>query len=205
MSLFESLPDHRKSPCLRLLWLYPGNYNDRVRCKLEVITYEDSKDQYEAISYCWGDCTDQVNLSCNGIDVRVTRSLADALRAFRNSHKVRVLWADALCIDQMNDKEKGQQVGRMNEVFANAHRVLVWLGHDLENLAKRSFDMIRDINQYFGHEFIRCYQNFTSMSLLVEPYPSWVQESQWEGVTEMLSLPWFRRVWTLQVPFYIRK
>lgn len=37
------------------------------------------------------------------------------------------MWADAIGIDQDNATEKGSQVGMMNEIFAVADRVLVWL------------------------------------------------------------------------------
>jgi hypothetical protein len=39
-----------------------------------------------------------------------------------------MIWADALCINQENSSEKCQQVSRMDLIFENAFRVLIWLG-----------------------------------------------------------------------------
>jgi len=39
-----------------------------------------------------------------------------------------VFWIDALCIDQNNTKEKNHQVKQMGKIYANAYRVVSWLG-----------------------------------------------------------------------------
>jgi hypothetical protein len=40
----------------------------------------------------------------------------------------RVIWIDAICIDQANEKEKENQIPLMAEIYAKARRVVVWLG-----------------------------------------------------------------------------
>lgn len=42
--------------------------------------------------------------------------------------EIKPLWADAVCMDQSNKEECGQQVKHMALIYANAVRVLVWLG-----------------------------------------------------------------------------
>jgi hypothetical protein len=42
----------------------------------------------------------------------------------------RILWVDAVCIDQQNDDEKAHQVASMASIYARANRVIVWLGDD---------------------------------------------------------------------------
>ncbi|KAI0134396.1 hypothetical protein BJ170DRAFT_609667 [Xylariales sp. AK1849] len=40
----------------------------------------------------------------------------------------RRIWADALCIDQEDSKEKGSQKSAMTRIYRGASLVLVWLG-----------------------------------------------------------------------------
>jgi hypothetical protein len=41
-----------------------------------------------------------------------------------------LLWADAICINQMDPVEKASQILHMGEIYSQAHRVVVWLGKD---------------------------------------------------------------------------
>jgi hypothetical protein len=92
--------------------------------------------QYEAVSYCWGEDPSRASIKVNGVDFRVTASLAGALRRFRYLSRPRYLWADALCINQMDDEEKSAQVRSMLEIFRQARGVLVWLGEPREEIRK---------------------------------------------------------------------
>jgi hypothetical protein len=70
---------------------------------------------YEAISYCWGDPKDKSIVTCNGHTLPVPRNLEVALRNMRYQDKPRVLWADAICIDQSNRAEMASQVQLMRK------------------------------------------------------------------------------------------
>ncbi|KAH4603212.1 hypothetical protein HBI52_103290 [Parastagonospora nodorum] len=201
LRLFRLLSDQPDRAQIRLLRLHPGDFNDPIDCDIKVTTYAKSIKKYEAISYCWGNAEDTVPLTCNGVRTLVTRNLHDALRRFRPARgtAARLLWADALCINQKDYEEKGKQVGRMGEVFANASRVLVWLGGDVDDTtATDTFAMIREINQYLGEVFIQCRQNLNAMPVLSKPYPICLEENKWHGVAALLKSSWFSRVWTIQ-------
>jgi hypothetical protein len=43
-------------------------------------------------------------------------------------HADKLLWIDALCIDQENVIERNHQVQQMGEIFSRASNVLAWLG-----------------------------------------------------------------------------
>lgn len=88
----------------------------------------DSDEEYEAISYTWG----APKLTCpvyfhDGSYVMATKNLDSALRRFRDATKTRVLWANAICINQKDNKEKATQIPLMIRIFRGAHRVLAWL------------------------------------------------------------------------------
>jgi hypothetical protein len=89
---------------IRLLELEPGNTQAQIECRLFKVAVSAEPD-YEAISYVWGDPTITETILCNNRAIEVTVSLAHALRRLRSAHREdapRVLWADAICIDQQN-------------------------------------------------------------------------------------------------------
>ncbi|KAJ4295146.1 hypothetical protein N0V90_007156 [Kalmusia sp. IMI 367209] len=108
---------------------------------------------YEAISYTWGAYYDfEINkgawteqIICNGRWIRITRSLFHALSMFRRTDRARIIWADALCINQNDEDEKGHQVGLMQQIYKSAFHVLIWIGYRWTKLVKRSMDVVCEI------------------------------------------------------------
>lgn len=106
--------------------------------------------EYEALSYAWGSEADPSRVrvrsrsrkyDSHSYYLSITRNLDDALRALRKYHPAagnlestlmssleRVLWIDAICIDQANAAEKGPQVAMMGSIYQSASRVVAWLG-----------------------------------------------------------------------------
>ncbi|KAK4496446.1 hypothetical protein PRZ48_012426 [Zasmidium cellare] len=82
---------------------------------------------YVALSYCWGDPNDTVPVLVNGQPFHITRNLEAALRQFRSKDS-RLLWADAICINQDDSNERSHQVSRMGDIFSQASQVICWLG-----------------------------------------------------------------------------
>jgi hypothetical protein len=50
------------------------------------------------------------------------------LRYLRKRNFERYLWIDAICINQADADEKGMQFTMMGSIYAQASRVLIWLG-----------------------------------------------------------------------------
>lgn len=65
-------------------------------------------------------------------DVPITKSLRNALRMLRKPTISRLLWIDALCINQADVEERSHQVSFMDEIYREAHTVLIWLGPGTE-------------------------------------------------------------------------
>ncbi|KAI4185055.1 MAG: hypothetical protein L6R41_004352 [Letrouitia leprolyta] len=97
-----------------------------VSCKLVQSTYPNA--DYIALSYQWGSLVDRKPISINGQQLLVTRNLHDFLATAQKSVNTPWLWIDAICIDQSNIPERGDQVRRMGDIFAAAREVWVWLG-----------------------------------------------------------------------------
>lgn len=116
---------------IRLLKLLPAeNHGSMLQCTLaESVCSPDA--QYEALSYVWGkQSPDTIQpIQLNGLSFNVGKNLEEALRQLRpRVGESRVLWIDAVCIDQTNTQERSQQVAQMDNVYRNATRVIVWLG-----------------------------------------------------------------------------
>ncbi|KAF2027293.1 hypothetical protein EK21DRAFT_72158 [Setomelanomma holmii] len=84
----------------------------------------------------------------------------------------RVLWVDAVCIDQGNIKERNEQVRQMVNIYSLADRVLIDIG-DADEDSDSALDIIADVTSPVT----------IANSMLVE---------------RLLHRPWFMRVWVIQ-------
>ncbi|PMD52624.1 HET-domain-containing protein [Hyaloscypha bicolor E] len=81
---------------------------------------------YVALSYCWGDPSNRVEIIVSDSKVSVTTSLETALRRLRREGSLSV-WADALCINQADVVERSLQIRQMRAIYCRAKCVLSWL------------------------------------------------------------------------------
>lgn len=63
----------------------------------------------------------------DGVASLVTMNLEVALRYLRHVSEKRVMWIDAICINQRDIEERGS-VMHMGSVYSGASRVIAWLG-----------------------------------------------------------------------------
>ena len=133
----DGLPEHKYIPLptadhFRLLELLPvGRHSDdTLRCRLLVSALADARDTYTAISYAWGDNALPLRkpIICDGSKAFITPTLYSALTRLRYLSSSRLLWADALCVDQSSNQERAQQVQLMKQIYAEARSVVIDLG-----------------------------------------------------------------------------
>ncbi|OCK73058.1 hypothetical protein K432DRAFT_313875 [Lepidopterella palustris CBS 459.81] len=135
MLTYENFPAGLKQP-VRLLYLHPGKRTEQIQFSLKL--YSLLSCQYEALSYTWGSVENPVIIKSNaGESFLATRSLASVFFRLRYPDKQRALWADAICINQDDKEEKGQQVNNMFNIYHRASQVLIWLG-EIANNSKRA-------------------------------------------------------------------
>lgn len=103
--------DHATSQ-IRLLHLQPHlNDDGEITCSLSLCNLDDEKSRYEALSYEWGDSADTLHsIRLDGSKFAVRGNLWLALFHLRDNDSIRVLWIDALCINQANEGERNHQV-----------------------------------------------------------------------------------------------
>jgi hypothetical protein len=191
---YAALPSHDH---FRILELLPGESTESVRCRLHVERFEHTEDKYAAISYVWGDPKDKIPIVCDNHIIEVTRSLADALRHIRDPTKPELVWADAICIDQDNNIEKGHQVKRMGKVYENAKEVLAWLGKDGEGIAEDCFNLIRETNEYMDSK-LEIHGGVEDIPTITRACPISFDRSRWDKVCKLFGMTWFSRLWVVQ-------
>ncbi|KAI5362148.1 Putative heterokaryon incompatibility [Septoria linicola] len=84
--------------------------------------------KYETVSYCWGREPGQCFMEIDGQPELVPGSAVRVLRALRHPTRSRVLWIDAICINQCDQTEKSDQVSFMCEIYRHGYNNLIWLG-----------------------------------------------------------------------------
>lgn len=142
-SIYDSVPlTDRKA--IRLVSILPGGVEDDIHCTLEVIRSK-TIFKYSALSYRWGSPSDTVPIVLEGQTFQVTTNLEAALRQFRKPRTREVLWIDALCINQEDDKEKSLQVSLMGSIYEEAQFVHVWLGKE-ENGSGRAMKFLEELS-----------------------------------------------------------
>ncbi|KAK3361634.1 heterokaryon incompatibility protein-domain-containing protein [Lasiosphaeria ovina] len=75
---------------------------------------------YEALSYTWGDPHQRRSISIDGRSSLVTANLHAALVSLRDGLLERIVWVDAICINQDDNQEKGNQIRYMAEIYSKA-------------------------------------------------------------------------------------
>ncbi|KAK0652352.1 hypothetical protein B0T16DRAFT_387631 [Cercophora newfieldiana] len=142
--------------------------------------------EYEALSWCWGTEGRELGIRMIGKEGRafrhpVTRELALALKYLRGPQD-RILWIDAICINQEDHEERNHQVQMMALIYNSASRVCVWLGEDSED-SSMAILFVREIMKL---------ENFDSISENKD------NASKWQSLLLLMQRPWFSRRWVVQ-------
>jgi len=88
----------------------------------------------------------QREITVNGYSIPIGENLYCALLALRRPRQPRMLWVDAICIDQSNLAEKNHQVDLMKKIYKQADSVIAWLGRRAKASSK-VINLIKEINK----------------------------------------------------------
>lgn len=166
---------------IRLLRLMPHANESTERTELQCELFEYSLQDlgkrthlYEALSYTWGGEKKPCSITIKDQKLAITLNLYTALLHLRDRSLTRIMWIDAICIDQENKEEQGQQVKLMAMIYSKASRVLVWLGEtvDLEGA-------LEDIGRAANEES-------------TERSDKKMNE---KAIVNLLQQGWFQRIW----------
>src|SRR6266536_3659309 len=149
MAVYKYRPIDLDGPAVRLLRLLRGDPTDDIQCDL----FEGWLNQleggipYEALSYTWGSTEKAAKITVNGSTMHITSNLYVALQHLRFRDEDRILWIDAICINQDNKQERGHQVQQMSYIYKEAEQVIVWLGQGTEE-SNLIMDFMKRLQEY---------------------------------------------------------
>ncbi|KAJ4414264.1 hypothetical protein N0V82_008046 [Gnomoniopsis sp. IMI 355080] len=156
---------------------------------------------FEAISYVWGSNIMDHTILLDGKVHQITANLSDALHQCRLPDQPRALWADSICINQIDLKEKGAQVALMGRIYSCSQRTLICLGTDPEDRdhAQEALSVLWDTNEMME----RIFQD-SDFSWEIDGFPQphlaepLVDDQRWQSLSIMTKLDWFHRGWVVQ-------
>jgi hypothetical protein len=70
---------------------------------------------------------------------KITPNLEAAFRHIRLPTSLRIVWTDAICINQKDKVEKAQQIRYMRDIYLKAQRVVAWLGEEKDTIKALKF------------------------------------------------------------------
>jgi hypothetical protein len=204
--IYSHLPS---SSFVRLLELKSGSGEDAIRADLRPVNLQD-KPEYEALSYVWGREPPNDSITVQDHAFATRPNLIAALRRLRLPNQPRVLWIDAICINQADVDERGQQVNLMREIYTNAKKVLIFMPADYASSTEAAWELggrIAQVSmQYFGYgtEILEA-----PVALRLEAKNALEGSVGWKelmaATRRWLGNEWFQRVWTFQEAFLAKE
>jgi hypothetical protein len=175
---------------VRTLTLKQGAFDDPVHCALQTVSLVDNP-KYTALSYVWGDVTDQLPIYVDETLFLATRNLKLALQHIRKTDRDEVMWVDAVCINQNDIDERNSQILLMNRLYSEAENVVIWLG-EADDFTDELVRIVQETglptppapeDDDFVQSSVRCTVYLHRVMILI---------------LIIASRPWWSRVWTVQ-------
>jgi hypothetical protein len=133
---------------------------------------------------------------------KATTNLKSALQHLRNFTKPRVIWVDAICINQQDDAERGHQVRQMDQIYRKCSRVCIWLG-DAEADSDLAMELINSITESCQaamrdnpHKEVTYSGTFAPVAEQFYKDESFAQH--FRALLSLIIRPWFGRLWVVQ-------
>jgi hypothetical protein len=131
----------------------------------------------------------------------ITQNLSTALRYLRKPATNRVVWIDAICINQDDIHERSLEVARMGFIYNKARQVIVWLGPHTEN-SELAIETLRSLARdiIYDPKLHRLDVVYNSHTFRIEhdSHALMARESEWKSIQDLLYRKWFTRLWIYQ-------
>ena len=181
--IYEPLDNRLRE--IRIISLRPDLYSQRLECDLFRTSLAPSLN-FEKLSYTWGDPELVSHILVNGHQLHIHRYLDIALRHLRLRDSPRILWTDAICINQANTPERSSQVAMMAQIYESPGPVLVWLGPSSDD-SHVAMDLLRELRL---HEFADDY--------ILESVYNPENLPRWTALFALCRREYWNRIWTAQ-------
>jgi Heterokaryon incompatibility protein (HET) len=175
---------------IRLLLIQPAPKGNQILlCSIVHDTLSNSIN-YTALSYVWGQTSGTtVQRRTIWIDQKqalIGPNLYDALLHLRDEREPVLIWADAICINQLDLRERNHQVLKMREIYSKAETTVIYLGaDDGGNTLKAAWNFLENE----GND-----RMILTEGLATDEFNGDIGDVE----ISVLSRSWFRRVWVFQ-------
>jgi len=187
---YDNVPLNKSTREIRLIRVFPArDLASQVQCEVFFADINESP-KYESLSYTWGDpeckITTPILIHEKIFHARINLDLA--LRYLRYEDRERILWVDAICINQTDLAEKSSQLKMMRDIYTSAERVVVWLGEEYNAQVALSF--LDQIESKLDDPYLDAVRQDTELDRF-----------KWEALGDLFNVqnrPWWSRTWILQ-------
>jgi hypothetical protein len=197
--LYANLP-RLNSKSIRVVEILPGN-SEKIAVELTQKTLEEITNNYEALSYVWGAPTPKRIITVNNIEVLIQPNLFDALKSLRLTDAKRMIWIDALCINQTSMRERSIEVRKMGEIYREAKTVAVFLGAP-STPASSIGGLFKFLRRHEDSQVSQSSGNRKSADVEEFEASGVDKHTVCKGFVELCLRPWWSRVWVMQ-EFYL--
>ncbi|KAI0467478.1 heterokaryon incompatibility protein-domain-containing protein [Xylaria cf. heliscus] len=208
-------PNRLDSSKVRVLIIQPGLEESTIECQLEERSINTDQIE-EALSYVWGKPILDKVITVDGCPFLITTRLYNILRGLRrqDGHN-RIIWIDAICINQLDLEEKCHQVRLMEDIYSKAQKISIWLGDwpteqnaDIPKsiLMNQPNNVFAPTLKPFGGNSMDQYD----LAKILEEFLNYPNNNPWDEkyfalgimlvrcVNIIMMHEWWERVWTIQ-------
>jgi hypothetical protein len=176
---------------IRLLKIQPRLFG----LSISLVNYQldtDTPASFEAVSYRWGSGERTRIVEIDGKVLPIPASAYDILWGRASLWRTRLMWIDAICINQDDKDDKNQQVGLMRDIYDRATRAFIWLGDATDAWLAYVFltDMMAENGN--GRSDLDVTVAQFGLKRIRDGNPKWA------ALKRMLENPYWSRVWIVQ-------
>ncbi len=198
--VYKPLSDDKKR--FRLLLIHPRHRDAPIRCSLIERSIKNAP-VFSAVSYAWGAPGNRLPIEVNGRILWVTANAHGLLQDTSSYILPRLIWIDAICIDQSSVSEKSAQVQLMGDIYQRASFVTVWLSHpDSMRPPGSAARFYASLGTIVAFQLIASlhYLQFARRSdpEMFAQILSWRSNPGWDTLVKLTENSWFERIWVVQ-------
>ena len=166
--------------------------------------------EFEALSYFWGNEEADRTLSIDNTLFSIKPNLESALRELSKGKVERLLWIDAICINQADLNERNEQVRMMSSIYRQAARVVIWIGPrgtgGKVSAAEAIWDFARRQRGGANSQQLSTFLDNPNNRIETERHITFFNDyteatavdysgGHWPALVDFFDRPWWRRVW----------
>ncbi|KAF4955434.1 hypothetical protein FGADI_4544 [Fusarium gaditjirri] len=194
-NIYTPLPS---SSHIRVLLIQPGVNEDTLVASFEFLDLNAANIRFEAVSYQWSEGNGRkAHMRLGGENTSINAYLRGILLHLRLEQHLRVVWADALCINQSDHAERLQQVSIMQRIYSQAFRVIGFVGKDYTH-AKMCLNAIKAVTSAW-FKFRKSFGQEDSSSLTPgNIYGCVMNEASMGRIVQVFQRGYWKRLWVVQ-------